>query len=104
MPIPRREGYLLIDNLYSPGVTADLVHASGKDAPIVGPDEKFESATVTCLHCGVVVILNPDRKRPRGYCAKCDGYVCDKASCGVECRPFAKLIDELQEKYSRGEK
>lgn len=101
MAKPRREGYLLIDNLYSPGVTADLVLASGTNAPVVGADTIFESATVTCLHCNTIVILNPNRKRARGYCAKCDGYVCDNPACGLECRSFDKLLDTLQEQATR---
>lgn len=101
MPTPRREGYLLIDNLYSPGVSAEFIHKSGIDAPIVGADTKWESATVTCCHCNTVVILNPDRKRPRGYCAKCDAYCCDRPECAIDCRPFEKLIDNLQEAAAR---
>lgn len=97
----RREGYLLIDNLYSPGVTAEMVHASGKAAPAVGADTIWESATVTCCHCGAVVILNPDRKRPRGYCAKCDAYHCDNPACGNECRPFDKFLDVMQATFAK---
>lgn len=103
MPKPRREGYLLIDNRDSPGVSADLLHQAGKLglAPVVPSGATFESATVTCAHCNAVVILNPNRTRPRGYCAKCDAYVCDTPACGLECRPFKKLLDELQEQASR---
>ena len=93
----RQEGYLLIDNSCGPGVSQEFVHASGKDAPAVGPDRVWESATVTCSHCNAVVILNPDRSRPRGYCRKCDSYTCDKPSCAKECLPFEKTIDTLRE-------
>lgn len=78
------EGYLLIDNRDAPG------------SPGVPAGAVFESATITCLHCNGVVVLNPNRKRPRGYCAKCGGYVCDTPACGLECRPFQKLIDQLR--------
>lgn len=91
-----QEGYLLIDNRFSPGVTEEFVHASGKDAPVVGADRIWESATVTCSHCNAIVILNPNRSRPRGYCRKCDSYVCDKPGC-AECLPFEKTIDTLRE-------
>ena len=101
MPKRRREGYLLIDNRYSPGVSAEFVHASGMDAPVVGAGATFESATMTCCHCNAVVVLNPLRTRPRGYCAKCDQYVCDNAGCGLECRPFAKLLDDAYDLASR---
>ena len=92
----KHEGYLLIDHRNSPGVSEELIRASNKPFIITKPDQLFESATVTCSHCGVIVVLNPDRTRPRGYCAKCDHYVCDNPGCGLECRPFKKLIEELQ--------
>jgi hypothetical protein len=65
---PRREGLLTIDHRNSPGVSAEFVRASGLSAPVVRAGQVFESATVTCAHCNVVVVLNPDRTRPRGYC------------------------------------
>jgi hypothetical protein len=93
MPKPRREGYLLIDLRNAPGVPAGVAAAAG--APAIGAGVTFESATATCLHCNGVVVLNPDRKRPRGYCAKCDGYVCDNPVCGTSCTPFRKLLDDF---------
>lgn len=101
MPRPRREGYLLIDHRDSPGVPADLLRNAGLEGPAVGAGRTFESATVTCLHCNGMVILNPDRKKPRGYCSKCDGYVCDRKECGETCRPFDKLLDLMQEQYAK---
>lgn len=76
MSKPRREGWLYVDDRNSGGLL-------------------LESATVTCLHCNRVVVLNPDRKRPRGYCAKCDGYVCDSPECGLSCYPFENLCDDI---------
>ena len=92
------EGYLLIDNSHSPGVSAEFVRRSGKDAPVVGEGATYESATITCAHCHRVVILNPDRSRPRGYCRKCDHYVCDNPACNQDCAPLKKLLDDLQER------
>ena len=74
-----------------------------REAPVVGADTVWESATVTCCHCGAVVILNPNRKRPRGYCAKCDAYHCDNPGCGSECRPFDKFLDLTQAKLAAHE-
>lgn len=90
------EGYLLIDHRNSPGVPAEMAHATGLPVSLSGPGGVFESATKMCAHCNAIVVLNPDRKRPRGYCAKCDAYVCDNPACGLECRPFKRLIDELK--------
>lgn len=80
----RQEGYLLIDHRNSPGM------------PLVPGGTVFESATITCCHCQTVVILNPDRTRPRGYCQKCDHYICDNPVCHLECRPFKALADRVQ--------
>lgn len=93
----RREGYLLIDHRNSPGVTSEMVLASGRPAPIVGEGQIYESPTITCCHCGVGVILNPNRTRPRGYCRNCDHYVCDSPVCNAECKPFIKTLDDMQE-------
>ena len=93
----RHEGYLLIDNRFGPGVTAEFIRSTGKDAPIVPEGAVFESATTTCSHCHTVVILNPDRTRPRNYCRKCDRYICDNPGCNVECVPLTKVFDEWQE-------
>lgn len=87
--LARQEGYLLIDNRMSPG-TAQV------------PEGKIlEAATATCSHCQRIVILNPDRTRERGYCRKCDHYVCDTC-VGGECRPFAQVLDEAEARILRG--
>jgi len=91
MPSKRRhEGYLLIDHRNSPGLPGAL-----------GGTGIFESATITCAHCHVVVVLNPDRSRARGYCARCDHYVCDNPGCNAECLPMNQILDELQEEAVR---
>ena len=90
-----REGYLLIDHSDSPGVTAEFVRGL---APVVGAGQVFESPIITCVHCNGSWILNPDRSRPRGFCRKCNAYVCDNPWCNSECRPFAKLLDLEQER------
>ena len=47
-----------------------------------GPDQPFkvgmtETPTMGCGHCQAIVILNPKRKRDRGWCWNCDQYLCD---------------------------
>lgn len=66
-------GYLLIDERAAPSGTV------------------LECPTQTCRHCNRVVILRPDRVRPRGYCQRCYAYVCD--ACTQTCTPFEQLID-----------
>jgi hypothetical protein len=60
----------------------------------------FESPTFTCNHCEAVVVMNPDRSRARGYCRKCDHYVCDtcearRVASGGECYPFKSMVNDL---------
>ena|SRR3990167_1683783 len=91
-------GYLMIDHRDSPGVPEALIHAAiaaGKPAPLAGAGSLFEADTFTCAHCHAIVIKNPLRTRGRHYCAKCDRYVCDNPTCGLECRPFKQQLDEL---------
>ena len=95
-----KEGYLLIDHRDSPGLPPEMVLPLGLD-PNAGRG-RFESATVTCCHCGTVVILNPLRTRARGHCWKCDAYVCDNPACSRECRPLAQQFDELEKQALAG--
>jgi hypothetical protein len=105
-----REGYVLIDNRESPGFTPEEAFAAGrgKIAKHVGAGAFFEGATETCGHwpCGRMVIKNPDRVRARGYCPKCDHFVCDQCEAervrtGV-CKPFKQGLDELREQLAKG--
>lgn len=84
-----QEGYLLIDHRASPGTT------------LVPEGAAYESATITCSHCQTVVVLNPLRTRERGYCRRCDHYVCDNPACNVECTPYTKILDDQQEQAAR---
>jgi len=99
------EGYLLIDNRAGPGVSADFIRSCGKDPdliPGVGEGQIFESATITCSHCQKVLFKNLKRTRERGYCAKCDHYICDDCNAKKfltgECDLARKRHDEAQER------
>jgi hypothetical protein len=86
----RHEGYLIVDHRASPGNA------------LAGEGQVYETPTVTCSHCGSVVILSPTRTRPRHYCFKCDHYVCDKAVCILECRPWMKIIEAAEREAHHG--
>lgn len=75
-----KEGCLEIDHRSSPGTAA------------VPEGTRYESATATCAHCNAIVVLNPGRTRQRGYCRRCDAYICD-ACQAKECLPFDKVMD-----------
>src|SRR5262245_24065327 len=92
----RFEGYYQIDHRASPG---------NAKAP---EGQQFESAVFTCAHShcgGKVVIMNPNRSRPRGYCPTCDRMICDTceaarliSGCTSLDRLFEKLAKEAFKK------
>lgn len=63
--------YSLLDNSFD----ADFSRQAG--IPVF-----LENAVMVCNHCGVNVIVNPDRTRPREFCFHCAAYVCD--SCKAQ--------------------
>jgi len=94
-----REGYLLIDHSASPGLEPGFMERIGLyGAAGLGEGRRFETATLTCCHCGGVVPINPMRSRPLPYCAKCDDYVCNMPRCHKYCTPFQKVLDQAEKK------
>ena len=97
------EGELLIDHSASPGLTPE--QAAGFSVAVAG-GEVYESAINTCAHCQAMVVINPQRTRDRGYCAKCDKYLCDE--CGyrlhvtLTCDSVARRLDRAYEEAERG--
>jgi hypothetical protein len=94
MPISnnRRTGYVVSDNRVAP--------------PEPGIPRFFEGDTKTCPHCTAQIILNPARVRERGYCRRCDSYICDSCAVlaklsGGECKPFKQFIDEQDTLFHR---
>jgi hypothetical protein len=77
-----KEGYYQIDHRFSPGTDA------------VPGGMNYESATATCAHCSGIVVLNPNRSRPRNYCRACDDFICDGCAVKRKCRPFKQVIDD----------
>lgn len=55
--------------------------------------QKVEYNVFTCMHCGSAVVMHPERARKRGYCAHCNGLVCDDRLCNESCTPVEKCID-----------
>lgn len=94
-------GYLIIDHRDSPGVTlADVAHIPNGAAMVVPGGTFHESDILLCWHCRGRCYKNQDRVRPRGYCGKCDHYVCDRCETirvkTGECVPWDKIIDALE--------
>lgn len=109
MPSLRRlEGYLMLDNRAGDPVPDAITRAAG--LPPGAGRGLFETSSITCSHCQIVVFLRLDgtRVRARPYCPKCDHYICDKCEAirvasGGACKTFKQVLDEVQEAASRGQ-
>jgi hypothetical protein len=62
----------------------------------------LETKTRRCRHCQALVLLNPERQRPRNWCRKCDDYICDKPECLMECVPIDRVLDEMHDAACKG--
>lgn len=88
----------MIDHRGSPGISEEVARSAGLPAAIK-EGQLFEIATLTCCHCRVPSIKNPNRVRPRNYCHKCSGqYVCDGCAFVMSNpnyvhRSFAEIAD-----------
>lgn len=97
------EGYLEINHIDSPGISAEEAAKAGNATLAVPGGMKFQRATINCACCQVLVVLEPTRTRGRGYCPSADRYVCDlcesaRVQRGTCCGTFNKLIDNIIEK------
>ncbi len=96
------EGELLIDHRASPGLTPEQLDGFGIAVP---GGQTYESAVYTCSHCQFAVVINPERSRPRAWCARCDKYICDECAFRMtrtlECRSFERRLDRLHDEIER---
>lgn len=99
------EGVILFDHRESPGISDETIyrvntHTNAK-LPFGAGHGTVEMATFSCSHCPNIVYIHPLRNRPRGYCKKCDHYICDtcnaKMALDKECKTYKQQLDELQE-------
>jgi ribosomal protein S27AE len=94
----QKEGEFVLDHRASPGVDSEYVRRVERELhaqlPVVPEGALYETAIQTCSHCGAVVVMNPQRTRPRHYCAKCDHYVCDNPICVTDCQPIKRMLDQ----------
>lgn len=97
------EGYLMVDHRASPGIPEDKALQMGLDPYLVKEGKVYETPTMTCSHCGVVVIMNPKRTRERAYCSKCDNYVCDTCDAArKETGYIHQSLNDLKDLVSSG--
>jgi hypothetical protein len=100
------EGEIEINHRYSPGVPEEILIALGIPKEAGKKDSVFRCATFTCADCQTIVYVNPKRNRPRGYCPKCDHYLCDECEAirfqsGGVCRNFKNMMDQVLDALGR---
>lgn len=95
-------GYLQIDHRDSPGLTpADVADAPGAIA--VPGGQQLEADVYQCSHCQRTVVLQAKAEdmHKRGYCPKCDHYICNgcekiRVATG-NCVPFKQVLERAGE-------
>ncbi len=100
-------GYLQIDHRDSPGISvADVAHIPG--AMAVAGGAVMETDVYQCSHCQRTIALHAPqaRMKDRGYCPKCDHYVCNaceaaRAKSGI-CVPMAQVVDAIGNQLVKG--
>lgn len=93
-------GFLEIDHRDSPGLTpADVAHMP--NALAVPGGQHYETDVYHCSHCQRMVVLRAVAGKivDRGYCPKCNHYVCNScekmrvATAGL-CVPFLARLEK----------
>lgn len=98
------EGYLSIDHRAGDGVSKELLHCAGIDAPAVPGGTQFEAPTIGCKHCPTVFYVNPNRVRARGYCPKCDRYICDNCEAATRHPDYVhRTFEEISDLVRSGQ-
>lgn len=104
------EGYLLIDHSAGDGITQEQARQGPTGTIPVPAGKKFEGPWFKCGHCfpnSRIVVMNPNRTRDRGYCPKCDRYVCDECETTRvltgECRTNKRALDDWWDRVSKGD-
>jgi len=99
------EGEVEIDHRASPGLPDNVAHSLGLPAHALRGGQIYRGAFYVCAHCQCEIVKNPERVRPRGYCAKCDKYICDECEfqmvTTLECRSAERQIDRALESLER---
>lgn len=87
----------MLDHSQTQSIPDEVVVAAG--LPPGSGRGLFEAPTYTCSHCQVIVVMNPNRQRERGYCSGCDHQICDGCwgarAQGAKCKTFKQVMDEI---------
>lgn len=63
-----------------------------------GEGHKIEGESRQCVHCQFIWEYHPGSGDRRGYCLKCDGFLCGRQQCFVEQR---RMIDLFQQETGK---
>lgn len=61
----------------------------GSDKPLL------EAATIQCVHCGRHWVPQPGSGRTRGFCMRCNGFICGP-EC-QECIPVEQMLENIEQ-------
>lgn len=59
-----------------------------------GSDKSQAVATTQCVHCGKHFEMKPGSGKMRGFCMRCNGYICGP-EC-AECIPQEQMIENIE--------
>lgn len=59
-------------------------------------DGKVTCDTIQCKHCGHHYISVKGSGKLRGYCTKCNGWLCGAPACLLECSHFEKKLEQYE--------
>jgi hypothetical protein len=96
-----RDGELFVDHRASPGIPPGQAQQMGLPPTLVGEGRVMHAATLGCPHCGSHIMLNPERKRARANCFKCNAYICDWCAATMDNpdyvhRTFAQIVEMVR--------
>ena len=63
---------------------------------IVSPTGTIEGETLSCVHCQYTWQVEPESRRKRGFCFRCNGATCGKKKCAKVCIPFEQALEKME--------
>ena len=73
---------------------ADAANPGSRRHGVIVIDGKERAATLQCVHCNCHFTYR--KNRGDWVCLRCNGAVCGRQACVVECTPFEKKLDEYE--------
>lgn len=74
----------MLDHSASPGIPEAVARRLGLNPKEVSEGKTSEQVTLACSHCPNAWVARPERIRDRGYCRKCDHYICDTCATAMK--------------------